>query len=84
MLAFRHKNNVPVAMMDAIKCVFEDLTKDDLLVRCVGAYTQNPNESLNNFIWKVCPKTVFVGKRTVEIAAAEAVLQFNEGLKFHL
>jgi len=25
-----------------------------------------------------------VGKRTVEIAAAESVLQFNIGLKFHL
>ncbi|CAB3252833.1 unnamed protein product [Arctia plantaginis] len=34
----------------AIKPVFEDLSKDELLIRCIGAETQNNNESSNSFI----------------------------------
>ena len=42
--------------------IFERLSEPELLKRCSRAMTQNSNESLHNMIWKVCPKTIFVGK----------------------
>ncbi|GFX90788.1 uncharacterized protein TNCV_3166191 [Trichonephila clavipes] len=34
------------------------LSHPALLKKCLGGKTQNPNESLNSFIWKFCPKTI--------------------------
>lgn len=70
--------------MEAIKPVFEELSKDELLVRCVGGYTQNPNESFNNLIWKNVPKNIFCGLSVLQLGVASAVLVFNKGQKSHL
>ncbi|KAE8746814.1 hypothetical protein FOCC_FOCC006449 [Frankliniella occidentalis] len=78
---FKHKQGVPLPCMEACKKVFVDLTSDELLARCIGGYTQNPNESVNNLIWLGCPKVRFFGKKTVDIAAAEGILQFNDGCR---
>ncbi|KAK3933236.1 Large tegument protein deneddylase [Frankliniella fusca] len=78
---FKHKQGVPLACMEACKKVFSDLTSDELLERCIGGYTQNPNESVNNLVWLGCPKVRFFGKKTVDIAAAEGILQFNDGCR---
>jgi hypothetical protein len=51
------------------------------LEKCLHGETQNVNESFNQLIWKRCPKTIFVGKQIVDIAAASSVLQFNDGGK---
>ncbi len=48
--------------MEAIKDIFDDLTKPELLTRCLGSRNQNANENLNSLIWKFCPKAVFAGK----------------------
>jgi hypothetical protein len=81
---FKHSNSLPVAVMDAIKPVFEELSKHDLLERCVGGYTQNANECLNSMICRIAPKGVFVGRETIEMAVCDAVLVFNEGQKSRL
>ena len=47
--------------------------------RCIDGETQNVNESLNNVLWTRCPKCVYVGRSTIEIAVASAVLYFNDG-----
>ncbi|KAK3911583.1 Halomucin [Frankliniella fusca] len=78
---FTHKPGVPLACMEACRKVFEDLTSPDLLERCIGGYTQNPNESVNNLMWLGCPEVRFFGKKTVDIAAAEGILQFNDGCR---
>lgn len=31
--------------------IYEDLSKDDLLERCLGGHTQNTNESFNATVW---------------------------------
>ncbi|GFT06087.1 uncharacterized protein TNCV_1595111 [Trichonephila clavipes] len=51
---FRHSNQLPVAVMDAIKPVFNDLLQPNLLQKCLGGKTQNNNESINSLIWKLC------------------------------
>lgn len=81
---YKHKNTLPLAVMEAIKPVFKNLVTTDLLRRCVGAYTQNVNESLNAKIWKTCPKTGFCGKNIVKIATNDAVITFNDGVQGRL
>ncbi|GBM80681.1 hypothetical protein AVEN_137208-1 [Araneus ventricosus] len=76
---FHHKNSLPPAVMDAIKPIFNSLSHPELLNRCLGAYTQNPNESLNSVIWQICPKISGSGRRIAEIAVYESVVRFNEG-----
>ena len=45
------------------KDTFLALRSDDLLSRCLDGATQNPNEALNQIIWKKCPKTFLLLKR---------------------
>lgn len=47
--------------------------------RCLGGFTQNANESLNQLIWKIAPKKLAGSKQIVEIAAYVASCTFNEG-----
>jgi hypothetical protein len=65
--------------MEAIKPIFRDLAKPDLLSKCLHGKTQNVNEALNQLIWKRCPKDLFVGSKTVEMGVADAVATYNDG-----
>jgi len=75
---YTHKG-IPEAVMDAVKPTFDALADEKLLEKCFGGYTKNPNEGLNALIWRIVPKTVYVGKKTVEVAVNDAVLVFNDG-----
>ncbi|XP_043258074.1 uncharacterized protein LOC122400607 [Colletes gigas] len=66
-------------VLKAIKPVYENLSSQDLLERCLGAETQNNNESLNSLIWTFAPKHIHSGTATVEIATFLAACIFNEG-----
>jgi len=39
--------------------IYEDLSKEHLLSRCLGGHTQNANESFNATIWRLVPKFPF-------------------------
>ena len=65
--------------MDSIKPIYEDLSKDALLEQCVGGFTQNNNESLNQLIWKISPKHLSGTSVIVEIAAYVTACVFSEG-----
>jgi len=65
--------------IEAIKPIYEDLTKEDLLERCVGGFTQNNNECLNKLIWTIAPKKLSGSYLIVDIAAKIAACIFNEG-----
>ena len=78
--SFKHSYNaLPNDVLEAIKPIYEDLSKDALLERCLGGFTQNNNESLNQLIWKITPKTLSGTSDLVEIAANVAACTFNEG-----
>lgn len=62
-----------------IRPIYEDLSNDDLLTRCLGGHTQNSNESFNSIVWRLNPKHVNSGYKIVEIAANMATGIFNEG-----
>ena len=62
--------------------IFIRLSDEKLLKRCARKATQNPNESLHQLIWKICPKSIDVGRRTVQTAGALALSQFSMGATF--
>ena len=62
-----------------LKPIHEELSSDDLLGRCLGRNTQNNNEAFNHCVWNLVPKHIFVGQKTLEIAAFTAACIFNEG-----
>jgi len=45
--------------------IYEDLSRDDLLERCLGGYTQNANESFNATIWRLAPKHLNCGIKII-------------------
>ena len=76
---YKSKVNLPVAIKSAILPIFQDLSKDELLSKCLRGCIQNANEALNKLIWQRCPKSIFVSKKIVDLATASAVLYFNDG-----
>ncbi|XP_067205402.1 uncharacterized protein [Linepithema humile] len=72
---------LPADVLEAIKPIYKDLSKDKLLKRCIGGFTQNNNESLNQIVWKIAPKTLSASLMIVEIAGYIATCTFNEGMK---
>jgi len=59
--------------------IYEDLSRDDLLQRCLGSHTQNANESFNATIWRLASKHLNSGLKIIEISAYIAAGIFNEG-----
>lgn len=78
-----HHDKAPLTaqVQKAIKPVFEDLSRDELLTRCLGAESQNSNESLNSLIWTFAPKHIHSGTKIVQIATFLAVIIFNKGFE---
>eukprot|EP00795_Rhopilema_esculentum_P002475 gene2475-18136_t len=77
---YQHKKGLPKAVIDAVIPIYDSLADHTLLSRCLDSYTQNPNESLNNLVWKRCPKKIYQGKKVVELCTASAVATYNDGL----
>jgi len=77
---YQHKTPLSQQIFDAVKPIYEDLSRDDLLNRCLGGFTQNSNESFNSMVWSIAPKTLSSGKKIVDIATNIATCIFNDGL----
>ncbi|GFV76398.1 uncharacterized protein TNCV_4546221 [Trichonephila clavipes] len=55
--SYKHKNSLPVAVVEAMRPIFRNLSHPDLLKKFLLRKTQNPNESFHNVIWaRVPPK----------------------------
>ena len=64
-----------------VKPVYNRLSNDELLKKCLDGKTQNQNESLNSMIWNRLPKGVFVGATVLTFGVYDAVAHFNIGSK---
>ena len=64
-------------LLKHVKLIFEELSKDDLLDKCLDRKTQNQNESYNGMIWKRIPKDTFVKRTQFEIGVYDSVAHFN-------
>lgn len=51
-----HPNPLHPDVQKTVLPIYKDLSKDDLLERCLGGHTQNANESFNSTIWRLGPK----------------------------
>lgn len=81
---YTHKNSLDPAIIEAIKPVFDNLSKPDLLKKCLHGRTQNVNESFNAVLWTRIPKKNFVGIQTLKYGTYDAVVTFSEGSKGRL
>ena len=78
--SYKHKSYIPAAVMEEVLPIYKDLSKKDLLSRCLESFTQNANESLNNLIWARCPKKIYQGKKVVKLCTASAITHLNDGV----
>ncbi len=77
--SYKHGKGLPVAVMEVIQPVFNDLANPDLLKKCLHGKTQNNNECLNKIVWDRCNKEYYVEKEVIEEAVYSAVSHFNDG-----
>ncbi|GFX18458.1 uncharacterized protein TNCV_3370311 [Trichonephila clavipes] len=77
--SYKHKNSLPVAVVEAMRPIFRELSHPDLLKKCLHGKTQNPNESFHNVIWSRVPKATFVQIETLSLGVYDAVCSFNDG-----
>ena len=54
-------------MLSNINPVFEELSDDKLLRKCLHGKTQNQNESYNSTIWHRILKSIFVSATTFQL-----------------
>jgi len=78
--AYKHKSALSTEVFDAITPIYEDLSRDDLLERCLGGFTQNNNECFNSTVWNFAPKSTSSNKKVLDIATDMAVCIFNDGM----
>jgi hypothetical protein len=70
---------IPQALLKDIMLVYRDLTKDELLMRCMKQRTQNSNESLHSKVWLRCSKEKFATMERVRFVARGTILDHNFG-----
>lgn len=76
---FDHEPAIHQDVANAIKPIYDELSSKELLERCLGGETQNNNESFNSTVWRLAPKHLHCGLKTIEISAYLAASIFNEG-----
>ena len=59
--------NISKWIYDIIEPVFNELSSNNLLSKCLYRRLQISNESLHSIAWVKCPKNVFVEKQTLKI-----------------
>ena len=70
---------LPPSYLAHLLPLYERLSGDDLLYRCVGGLTQNQNEAFNATIWHRCAKERAFGAAAVRRAVCLAAMIWNDG-----
>ncbi|GBN91276.1 hypothetical protein AVEN_45668-1 [Araneus ventricosus] len=73
------KTPVNEAHLAKILPIYQRLASNELLERCIRCMTQNSNETLHSVIWSKCSKISSASMKRVNIAACEAISEFNIG-----
>lgn len=75
-----HGPGLPLPVLLKLKPIFQELSHEDLLNKCLHGLTQNQNESFNA-IWDRVPKSRYVSFSQLELGVYDAVANFNIGRK---
>ena len=78
---YKPGKGLPLDIVYKLKPIFQDLSSDDLLSKCLHGKTQNANESFNGMVWERIPKTDYVGLNLFCFGVYNAVNHFNIGWK---
>ena len=78
---YKSKGALPLEVRNAILPVYRDLTKPEMLKKCLHGKTQNANESFNVMIWDRIPKIHYIGLAKLELGVYDAIANFNDGSK---
>ena len=73
------KRGLRIPLRRKLEHIFRELSSPELLAKCMHGHTQNNNESLNQLIWKRCPKDTYVGCNVIEMSVSSAIISFNSG-----
>ena len=76
---YKHGPGLPLEVIAKVKPVYQRLSDDGLLQKCLHGKTQNRNERLNGLVWQRVPKEVFVGRDVLKFGLFDAVAHFNVG-----
>ena len=77
--SYKHGPGLPQPVIAQVKPIYQRLSNDALLEKCLHGKTQNQNESFNGLVWQRVPKEVFVAKDTIEFGLYDAIAHFNYG-----
>ena len=67
---------LPHAFMQELSPIFDRLSNEDLLKRCLLGLTQNQTDSLNGTLWTLIFKTLVLGKTQVTIGVCGQLLSY--------
>ena len=70
---------LPNSVIKYLKPMYEDLSSDSLLKKCIHGKTQNQNEAFNALIWERVPKSVYVSLTQLRFGTYDAVAYYNMG-----
>ena len=76
---YKPGQGLPTEVVKHVKPIFQDLSNDDLLSKCLHGKTQNQNESFNAMIWNRLPKGTYVGFHQFQLGVYDAITHFNQG-----
>ncbi|GFR84938.1 hypothetical protein ElyMa_006014900 [Elysia marginata] len=62
-----------------VRDVYDRLSDEELLSRCMEGKTQNANESLHSMQWNTCTKHIVVNRNRLETPLALGVAEVNQG-----
>lgn len=79
---YKHHDSLPLPVFQCILPVFQRLSKEDLLKKCLHGGTQNRNESFHNTVWSVTPKVTYKCYETFPSSVNFAVCKWNSGAMF--
>lgn len=71
--------NIELAGQNKIQGVYEALSSDDIMQRCLRGLTQNDNESFHSKLWARAHNTKFAGLSKLQFMARAAILDHNFG-----
>lgn len=58
--------------------IYEDLSRDEILERCLRGHMQNANESFSSTVWQFSPKHLQSGLKVIVVGSYVSVDLFNE------
>ena len=78
---YKRGSGLPISIALKLRPIFEELSNEYLLKKCLHGMTQNQNETFNAMIWSRIPKSTYVSFSQLQLGVYDTVANFNIGRK---